>query len=611
MLADRVKALTKAAERCAVLVNDRGSGVWIAPGVVLTCAHVVPAAGLPVIIRWQGTLLAGRVRVRLPEAPGADGLWRLPDLAVVDVAEVWEHPCARLSEDEPLHDTQLLAFGYDTTYGSVLEATTASGRFAGAHYMSGNVSWRFAGDEFRAGMSGGPVIDVASGGVCGLTKTTRQAATVLGGLVTPVLGLRDLDLPMWQALWRKHDRYHMKAHTWPRTDQADATQAGRYLATNEEIDLLGMLADEPVSDHLYDLYRRFAPDGPTPEPALRDLRDVARALADCWSRDGLHPVVRFALHYRKLRLREWASRVAGRLGQYELLPPLNEPVTEAVEAGERSAVVVQIRPSALDAERYLLTIWVRTGSETAKIYCDDSAVHTIDGVRSELRARLADALRRAPGRPLLEFVTSVELFNEPFEELAPVRRFAPLGRTYSVVLRDLDQLDQPEVWPAWRTRWRLLNESVIALQPEWWYCDDRRSPDELDGYFRGRPDITVLGLSRRPDAGAGRDALEVALYAGVPAAVWRRDTCAEHDDGAPVAGCCGHRFRDAFQQERGANPTATLPSLARTIRIRCARQHDHGCRNLVVLWDDPDHLPEPNIPLYAPPMQKQGELPHG
>jgi hypothetical protein len=500
-----------------------------------------------------------------------------------------------------------LAFGYDTTYGAALEATTASGRFAGSHYLGGNLSWRFVGDEFRAGMSGGPVIDIASGGVCGLTKTTRQTATMLGGLVAPVLGLRDLEVPMWQSLVRQHDRYHIRAHTWPRTDEADSAVSGRYLATNEEIDLVGMLADEPVSDNLYDLYRRFAPDGPTPEPTLRDLRDVVRALADCWSSGGLHPVVQFALHYRRPRLRDWASRVAGRLGQYELLPPLNEPMAETAEASEPSAVVVQIRPSALNAERYLLTIWIRTGNETSKIYCDDSAVHTIDGVRSELRARMADALRQAPGQPLLEFVTPVELFNEPFEELAPVRRFAPLGRAYGVVLRDLDRLDQPEAWPAWRTRWRLLTESVTAQQPEWWHCEDQRDPDELDGFFRRRSDITILGLSRRPDAGAARDTLEVALYAGLPAAVWRRDACGEHDDGAPVAACSGDRFRDAFEQERVANPTATLPTLARTIRTRCASQHDHGCRNLVVLWDDPDHLPEPNVPLHAPPMQKQGE----
>ena len=64
-----------------------GSGFFIAPGQVLTRAHVVrdyPPFSPVAMVLTDGTPLTGRVRVRYPE-PVLDGDVPLPDIAIIDV----------------------------------------------------------------------------------------------------------------------------------------------------------------------------------------------------------------------------------------------------------------------------------------------------------------------------------------------------------------------------------------------------------------------------------------------------------------------------------------------------------------------------------------------
>ena len=74
--------------------DEGGSGVWIAPGTVLTCAHVVPGGrNSKVQVGWRSFTLDGTVTDQVPGASDGD-LWPYPDIAVVVVEDAPQHPCA-------------------------------------------------------------------------------------------------------------------------------------------------------------------------------------------------------------------------------------------------------------------------------------------------------------------------------------------------------------------------------------------------------------------------------------------------------------------------------------------------------------------------------------
>jgi hypothetical protein len=101
----------------AGMPDEGGSGVWIAPGTVLTCAHVVPAGcNSKVQVGWRGFTLDGTVTDQVPGASDV-GLWPYPDIAIVVVEGPPQHPCAWLSEAAPINT--LLASKYAAGFRSL------------------------------------------------------------------------------------------------------------------------------------------------------------------------------------------------------------------------------------------------------------------------------------------------------------------------------------------------------------------------------------------------------------------------------------------------------------------------------------------------------------
>src|SRR5262249_39804377 len=90
-------------ERCLVQVlvggEHSGTGFFVGPGKVLTCAHVVDPDRQVRVVWEEGRPASAQILRRLPEQ-GAGNPYPYPDLCLLQVP-LQDHPCVRLDEQEP------------------------------------------------------------------------------------------------------------------------------------------------------------------------------------------------------------------------------------------------------------------------------------------------------------------------------------------------------------------------------------------------------------------------------------------------------------------------------------------------------------------------------
>ncbi|GAA2602737.1 trypsin-like peptidase domain-containing protein [Streptomyces axinellae] len=195
-----------------------GSGFFVAPGWVLTCAHVV--TGLPGD-DGTGTFAVHGAHGSVPARVGyllSDAASKAPeqDLALVQVLEDVAHPCVWLTDrcDRPF---QVEAHGW-----RVAEPGAAPQRWSGRCAVSGGDGAHGAllgpEAEIPSGASGGPVLDLDRGAVAGIVKAQRRGKD--GGLAVVTTALRGftgaattsggggLGYDPYRALILAHDRWH-------------------------------------------------------------------------------------------------------------------------------------------------------------------------------------------------------------------------------------------------------------------------------------------------------------------------------------------------------------------------------------------------------------------
>lgn len=192
----------------------RGSGFFVAPGLVITCAHVV-SAGL-----GEGADPVGRetrLRVRQGLVSG-DVVWAGPvsgergpllDLAVIRLREAVEHECVRLSERPVLGVDSAWAYGYAVGPRNQDPPQVWTGSLTVGGTMRGALLLR--GDTFPVGSSGGPLVDPVGAGVCAVVKANGRDGE--RGLAIPLSALGDSEDPaavdLLGEIWEKHDDYHL------------------------------------------------------------------------------------------------------------------------------------------------------------------------------------------------------------------------------------------------------------------------------------------------------------------------------------------------------------------------------------------------------------------
>ncbi|RCG20016.1 serine protease [Streptomyces diacarni] len=213
-----------------------GSGFFVAPGWVLTCAHVVGkgaasvwrgdrAIGITVGDDAQSTVLLGELAFGLPlpenpEEPPAP--WPFPDLALVRVPDATDVDCLWLSDRSALTPAAIGLYGWvpgpergeQMFFTGLATATGVRGR-----------PLMLSGDELTEGCSGGPVLDERRGAVLGVSK--GKGSRPHTGVATRVTALRRLcdagprGARVLHEVLSAHDRYHLRryhgfGHSWYR-----------------------------------------------------------------------------------------------------------------------------------------------------------------------------------------------------------------------------------------------------------------------------------------------------------------------------------------------------------------------------------------------------------
>ncbi|HVN13551.1 MAG TPA: serine protease [Kineosporiaceae bacterium] len=164
-----------------------GSGFVVAPGWVFSAAHVVAEAVEP-RVWWRGrerTPLAPPLCV--PAARGADGSFASPDTAVLQIEAEPDAPCVPLAKHAPVPGSKVWIAGTTTLRSGRPEPYASWLTVADPGPTDELGFMRLQEGQVWFGMSGGPVLDVVAGGVCGITKAAQgKAVSDLGGWAVPI-----------------------------------------------------------------------------------------------------------------------------------------------------------------------------------------------------------------------------------------------------------------------------------------------------------------------------------------------------------------------------------------------------------------------------------------
>lgn len=174
-----------------------GTGFFVAPGWVLTAAHVVydPAAAVeldrvamrPADSVVGETPVTAEVAARSSPPTTAGGLWPFPDMAVLRLDGALDHPCVLLEGVDPAGDADCHAWGYaQRDYEADPVGEPAMFGFEGVD-RDGFLQLRQG--LAAPGLSGAPLVCPTRGAVVGVITASRHVNLDLGGWAAPVAAL--------------------------------------------------------------------------------------------------------------------------------------------------------------------------------------------------------------------------------------------------------------------------------------------------------------------------------------------------------------------------------------------------------------------------------------
>ena len=188
--------------RCIVRLEQgsgHGTGFFVAPGLILTCAHVVETAqttGAPVGLYWQNQKYQAQIIAYLARP--------YPDLALLRLDQQ-THPCVYLQTDMALGDT-LYSYGYTDEQPA---GDSAMFEYEGPTNEAQPLLKLKAG-QARPGLSGAPLLNQRTGGVCGVVKSSRDRGSDLGGRAIPTTLL----FTQFGELMTAQERFHQHDRSW-------------------------------------------------------------------------------------------------------------------------------------------------------------------------------------------------------------------------------------------------------------------------------------------------------------------------------------------------------------------------------------------------------------
>ena len=165
-----------------------GAGFFVAPGMVMTCAHVVGAGG-DLQVHWERdgrpvqmarvTPQIMRLADRGRPIPALEADY--PDIAVLRISGLDGHPCVDIDTRWPAQQDSFLVFGYPRE-GGAIRLTPARLIYRGMNGTLPTAYLDLASDTIKPGMSGAAVLNLRTGAVCGVVVASKNAARPDGAL---------------------------------------------------------------------------------------------------------------------------------------------------------------------------------------------------------------------------------------------------------------------------------------------------------------------------------------------------------------------------------------------------------------------------------------------
>jgi hypothetical protein len=624
-----------------------GSGFFIAPGWVLTCAHVVaphlkgcqnlvfhvhigtaPGGTPPIEARLHSWLLSGTGAG--PIAVGEDlALIRLLDDGV-------QHECVWFTD----RADQLTGTGTGrTVYGYRRESADHPGAVPWSGDVDiavrdGEYGLRFAPTlELPKGVSGGPVLDRASGAVVGMVKS--RPIDRHGGRAIAAGALRQFG-DTYRTVMAAHDSWHHSrllgsSYSWP-AEQERLRRAGTSASDpwtpadrTGALRLLGSLMPPEGSPTVAALVRAARGGESPPQYCPAPLLCWRDGHGELYAPGSPFEAVAF-LHYLRLvslfvqsrggeaaGLDAWVAQRAERVPAYlrpaitaARLPEDVRPVRAEGQSarlvpypgpGEAATVVVELEPVLYqEPTRFYWRIRIDDGDAGGLPFEADE-----DGPGAE-PGELIQRLRRPLSRafqgvdtddrpaplevavPLEHFDTGVHRWYLVEEARLDDMARLTLGARRPVVFRSIERRGDPDT--SWVDRWEGVSKAS-ALSA--WRTPPRGLPPQAR-QLREIPAGGIPVLCRPTRDDFGRRAMRAALDAGHGVALW-------HIGGHPAGGCqdsCDRLHTKVSEMVRQLGAAAELPDWLRRIRERMWRQTpggmtdaDHWAEGLVLLYDDP------------------------
>ncbi len=182
--------------QCTVRISGQkihGTGFFVAPGLILTCAHVVKDSlnRNMVEISWGERFYYAQVVQCLLEL----------DVALLSLP-LSKHPCVYLHKDVEPFDW-IYSYGYTDKHP---EGESANFSLEG---KSGE-DLKLKDGQVRPGLSGAPLLNRRTSCVCGMIQKTRDRDSALGGIALPI----DIILKAFPELDGKQQSFHQRDHQW-------------------------------------------------------------------------------------------------------------------------------------------------------------------------------------------------------------------------------------------------------------------------------------------------------------------------------------------------------------------------------------------------------------
>ncbi len=193
-------------EICTVRIktssNGHGTGFFIVPGHIITCAHVLGhSANEEIVFCSKGSSKYLPAKLIYSFAPEAD-------LAILQAKRV-KHLCGVYIGHEVAPRDTCFTFGYTDSDQGHPDGDPVTLECEGLAGKQGIII-KLKGGQVRPGMSGAPLLNQKTGKVCGIVSHSRHTEVDLGGEAVSI----NILLEKLPQLREVHDEFHQKHSEW-------------------------------------------------------------------------------------------------------------------------------------------------------------------------------------------------------------------------------------------------------------------------------------------------------------------------------------------------------------------------------------------------------------